>query len=151
MRSATLMTTKVILLIEDNPDDAELAIRALEMGTVKPTVVRAHDGVEALDYLFGTGAHAASPGVLPDVVLLDLKLPRIDGLEVLRRVRAHERTKYLPIVIMTSSLRERDIEAGYALGANSYVCKSLQFSQFVEMADQLCTYWLTVNQPVRRS
>ena len=144
------MTTKIILLIEDNPDDAELAVRALEMGTVKSTVVRAGDGVEALDYLFGTGAHAAGPGVMPDVVLLDLKLPRVDGLEVLRRVRAHQRTKYLPVVIMTSSLREQDIEAGYALGANSYVRKSVQFGEFVEMAGQLCAYWLTVNQPVPR-
>jgi len=145
------MTTKVILLIEDNPDDAELAVRALQMGTVKSTVVRARDGVEALDYLFGTGAYAASPGAMPDVVLLDLKLPRVDGLEVLRRVRAHERTKYLPVVIMTSSLREPDLEAGYALGANSYVRKAVQFSQFLEMTNQLCAYWLTVNQPVRRS
>jgi two-component system, response regulator len=145
------MTAKVILLIEDNPDDAELAIRALEMGQVKSTVVRAHDGVEALDYLFGTGTHAARPGLMPDVVLLDLKLPRVDGLEVLRRVRADERTRYLPVVIMTSSRREQDIEAGYALGANSYVCKPVQFSQFVETANQLGIYWLTVNQPMRRS
>ena len=145
------MTTKVILLIEDNPDDAELAVRALEMGRVKSTIVRAQDGVEALDYLFGTGAYAAGPGVMPDIVLLDLKLPRVDGLEVLRRVRADERTRYLPVVIMTSSLGERDIEAGYALGANSYVCKPVQFSQFVETANQLCAYWLTINQPVRRS
>jgi two-component system response regulator len=145
------MTTKVILLIEDNPDDAELAVRALAMGRVKSTVVRARDGVEALDYLFGTGAYAARPGVMPDVVLLDLKLPRVDGLEVLRRLRADERTKYLPVVILTSSLRERDIESGYALGANSYVCKPVQFSQFVETANQLCAYWLTVNQSVRRS
>jgi two-component system response regulator len=145
------MTTKVILLIEDNPDDAELAVRALEMGRVKSTVVRARDGVEALDCLFGTGAYAAKPRVMPDVVLLDLKLPRVDGLEVLRRLRADERTKYLPVVIMTSSLRERDIESGYALGANSYVCKPVQFSQFVETANQLCAYWLTVNQSVRRS
>ena len=145
------MTAKIILLIEDNPDDAELAVRALEMGRVKTTVVRARDGVEALDYLFGTGAHAAGPGVMPDVVLLDLKLPRVDGLEVLGRIRADERTRYLPVVIMTSSLRERDIESGYALGANSYICKPVQFSQFVEMANQLCTYWLTVNQSVRRS
>ena len=145
------MTAKIILLIEDNPDDAELAVRALEMGRVKSTVVRARDGVEALDYLFGTGAYAARPGALPDVVLLDLKLPRVDGLEVLRRLRADERTKYLPVVIMTSSLRERDIESGYALGANSYVCKPVQFSQFVETANQLCAYWLTINQSVRRS
>ena len=144
------MANKIILLIEDNPDDAELAVRAFEMARVKSTVLRAGDGVEALDYLFGTGTHAAQ-GVLPDVVLLDLKLPRVDGLEVLRRLRADERTRYLPVVIMTSSLRERDIENGYALGANSYVCKPVQFSQFVEIADQLCAYWLTVNQSVRRS
>jgi two-component system response regulator len=144
------MANKIILLIEDNPDDAELAVRAFEMARVKSTVLRARDGVEALDYLFGTGTHAAQ-GVLPDVVLLDLKLPRVDGLEVLRRLRADERTRYLPVVIMTSSLRERDIESGYALGANSYVCKPVQFSQFVEIAEQLCAYWLTVNQSVRRS
>jgi two-component system response regulator len=142
------MGTNVILLIEDRPDDAELAIRAFAMGTLKPTIVVARDGVEALEYLFGTGLGATRPSIRPDVVLLDLKLPRVDGLEVLRRVRADPRTRLLPVVIMTSSDRERDIESGYALGANSYIVKPIKFSDFVETASQLGAYWLTINRAV---
>jgi len=142
---------KVILLVEDNASDEKLTLLAFKKCGVSNEVVVVRDGAAAIDYLFGTGTYAARPGVMPDLVLLDLKLPRVDGLEVLERLRADERTRYLPVVIMTSSLREQDIESGYALGANSYICKPVQFSQFVETADQLCTYWLTVNQSVRRS
>jgi two-component system response regulator len=145
------MRNNLILLVEDNPDEADLALRALQAGSQRPVVVLASDGVEALDYLLGTGTHASDPPALPDVVLLDLKLPRIDGLEVLRRLRGNERTKDLPVVILTSSLRGEDLERGYALGANSYVRKPIQFSQFVETAKTLGTYWLTINERVPRS
>jgi two-component system response regulator len=145
------MRNNLILLVEDNPDEADLAMRAFGTEAKRSVVVLASDGVEALDYLFGTGAHASIPPTLPDVVLLDLNLPRIDGLEVLRRLRANERTKDLPVVILTSSLRREDLERGYALGANSYVRKPVQFSQFVETAKTLETYWLTINEPVPRS
>lgn len=145
------MRNNLILLVEDNPDEADLAMRAFETGAARPVVVVASDGVEALDYLFGTGVHASRPPTLPAVVLLDLKLPRIDGLEVLRRLRADERTRTLPVVILTSSLRSEDLERGYALGANSYVRKPVQFSQFVETAETLGTYWLTINERVPRS
>jgi two-component system response regulator len=144
------MRANVILLIEDNADDEDLARRAFETGALRPTVVVVRDGVEALDYLFGTGPHAAAPPALPDLVLLDLKLPRVDGLEVLRRLRADARTKRLVVVILTSSLRQEDMESSYALGANSYVHKPVQYSQFVETANALGTYWLTVNHTVQR-
>jgi two-component system, response regulator len=150
LEGPTTMKTNVILLVEDNPDDADLAKRAFEMGASRPTVALARDGVEALDYLFGTGTYTSNPPGLPDVVLLDLKLPRVDGLEVLRRLRADERTRYLPIVIMTSSLRPDDVEQSYALGANSYVRKPVDFSQFLETANALGAYWLTVNQLIPR-
>jgi two-component system response regulator len=145
------MGTNVILLIEDNPDDADLARRAFEMGTLKPTVVVARDGVEALDYLFGTGPYTDAPPEAPAVILLDLNLPRVDGLEVLRRLRADDRTKHLPVVVLTSSLRQGDIDRSYDLGANSYLQKPVEFRQFVETADALGAYWLTLNQRVRRS
>jgi two-component system response regulator len=145
------MRSNLILLVEDNPDEADLAIRAFQTGPQRPIVVLAGDGVEALDYLLGMGTHAANPPALPDVVLLDLKLPRINGLEVLRRLRSDERTKDLPVVILTSSLCGEDLERGYALGANSYVRKPVQFTQFVETAKTLGTYWLTINERVPRS
>jgi two-component system response regulator len=145
---------KVILLVEDNPDDEALTLRALNKNNVKNDVVIARDGAEALDYLFGTGKYAGrDTALLPQVVLLDLKLPKIEGLEVLRRVRADERTKLLPVVILTSSNEDQDRIAGYGLGANSYVRKPVDFSQFLEAARQLGLYWLVLNEapPLRRS
>jgi two-component system response regulator len=146
--------TKVILLVEDNPDDEALTLRALKKNNIKNEVVVARDGAEALDYLFGTGKYAGRDTAhLPQVVLLDLKLPKIEGLEVLRRVRTDARTKLLPVVILTSSNEDQDRIAGYGLGANSYVRKPVDFSQFLEAARQLGLYWLVLNEapPVRRS
>ncbi len=141
----------VILLVEDNPDDEALTLRALRTAHVSPEVVVARDGVEALDYLFGTGRHAGrGPGLLPHVVLLDLKLPRVDGLEVLRRIRSDERTRLLPVVILTSSTEDRDRIESYRLGSNSYVRKPVDFGQFAEAVRQLGLYWLVLNQPPPR-
>jgi two-component system response regulator len=142
------MHDKAILLVEDNPDDQALTRRALKKNNILNDVVVAQDGVEALDYLFGTGAHAGrDPSVLPAVVLLDLKLPKIDGLEVLRRVRNDERTKLLPVVILTSSKEDQDLAQGYSLGANSYIRKPVDFAQFMEAVRQLGLYWLVLNEP----
>ncbi len=142
------MEEKTILLVEDNPDDEALTLRALKKNNIQNRVVVAHDGVEALDYLFSTGAHAGRDGrEIPQVILLDLKLPKIDGLEVLRRVRADERTRLLPVVILTSSREEQDIINGYGLGANSYVRKPVDFNQFVEAVNKLGMYWLVLNEP----
>lgn len=141
------MEAKVILLVEDNPDDEALALRALRKNNIKNEVVVARDGVEALDYLFGTGAYAGrDTSVLPQVILLDLKLPRIDGLEVLRRLRDDERTQLLPVVILTSSKEEQDMIAGYRLRANSYIRKPVDFLQFMEAVRQLGLYWLVLNE-----
>ncbi len=146
------METPVILLVEDNPDDEALTLRALRRANVGNDIVVARDGVDALEYLFGTGAYAGrDTSDLPQVVLLDLKLPRIDGLEVLRRVRADERTRLLPVVILTSSNEERDRIDGYKLGANSYVRKPVDFNEFVDAVRQLGLYWLLLNQPPPRS
>lgn len=145
------MDDAIILLVEDNPDDEALTLRALRKANVRNEVVVAHDGVEALDFLFGTGAYAGRDTTLPpQVVLLDLKLPRLDGLEVLRRLRADDRTRLLPIVILTSSNEEEDRMAGYELGANSYVRKPVDFSHFAEAVRQLGLYWLLLNQPPPR-
>jgi two-component system response regulator len=140
------MPDKTILLVEDNPDDEKLTLRALSRNSVEHvTVVR--DGVEALDYLFGEGAHAGrDPSTMPTVVLLDLKLPKLDGLEVLRRLRADERTQRLPIVILTSSLEEQDLIKSYKLGVNSYIRKPVDFNQFMESVRQLGLYWLGLNE-----
>jgi two-component system, response regulator len=141
------MNDKVILLVEDNPDDEALTLRALRKNNISNEVVVAHDGVEALDYLFGTGAHQGrDTRILPQVALLDLKLPKVDGLEVLRRLRADPRTKLLPVVILTSSNEERDRAKGYDLGANSYVRKPVDFGQFTEAVRQLGLYWLLLNE-----
>ena len=138
---------KVILLVEDNPDDEALALRALKQNKISNRVVVARDGVEALDYLFCTGAHKDRwPNGPPEVVLLDLKLPKVDGLEVLRRMRRDERTKLLPVVILTSSNEEEDRMKGYGLGCNSYVRKPVDFIQFSEAVRQLGIYWLLINQ-----
>ena len=141
-----MSSDKVILLVEDNPRDEELTIRALKKSNVLNPVVVAHDGVEALDYLFARGAYAGRAPGQPQIVLLDLKLPRIDGLEVLRAVRLDERTKLLPVVILTSSLEEQDLIRGYGLGANSYVRKPVDFVQFSEAVRQLGLYWLVLNE-----
>jgi CheY-like chemotaxis protein len=142
------MKGKFILLVEDNPDDVELTLRSLRKNNIVNEVVVADDGVEALDYLLGTGAHAGRDlSVMPTVILLDLKLPRIAGLEVLQRLRADERTKLLPVVILTSSKEEQDMIHGYKLGANSYVRKPVDFTQFSEAIVQLGLYWLLLNEP----
>jgi two-component system response regulator len=138
---------QVILLVEDNPDDVELTLRALRKNNINNEVVVASDGVEALDYLYGTGKYAGrNVEELPEVVLLDLKLPRVDGLEVLRRVRSTELTQLLPVVILTSSSEERDLIEGYRLGANSYVRKPVDFGEFLEATKQLGLYWLVLNR-----
>ena len=142
------MEDKIILLVEDNADDEKLTLRALQKNNIRNEVVVARNGVEALDYLFGTGAHAGrNLRIMPQVVLLDLKLPKLDGLEVLRRVRADDRTRLLPVVILTSSNEEADRIHGYGLGANSYVRKPVDFSQFSDAARQLGLYWLVLNEP----
>jgi CheY-like chemotaxis protein len=148
------MENKAILLVEDNADDEVLTLRALKKNNIKNEVVVAHDGAEALEYLFGTGKFAGrNTDFIPQVVLLDLKLPKVDGLEVLRRLRADQRTKLLPVVILTSSTEEQDRIRGYDLGANSYVRKPVDFSQFIDAVRQLGLYWLILNEapPVRRS
>lgn len=138
---------RVILLVEDNPRDEELTLRALRKSNIANPVVVAHDGVEALDYLFARGAHTDRPSdALPQVILLDLKLPKIDGLEVLRALRMDERTKLLPVVVLTSSVQEQDLVTSYSLGANSYVRKPVDFVQFNEAVRQLGLYWLLLNQ-----
>lgn len=147
------MREKIILLVEDNPDDEALTLRALKSNNVWNQVLVARDGVEALDYLFATGAYEGrDTSVMPEVILLDLKLPKMDGLEVLRRLRADERTKLLPVVILTSSDEERGIFDSYGLGANSYIRKPVEFGQFHEAVRQLGLYWSVFNQglPMRR-
>jgi two-component system response regulator len=141
------MRKKIILLVEDNSDDELLAIRALEKNNIMNEVVVARDGAEALDYLFGAGAYAGRDmSVMPQIILLDLKLPKIDGLEVLRRLRNDERTKLLPVVVLTSSKEERDLTESYSLGANSYIRKPVNFAQFTEAIRQLGLYWLVLNE-----
>jgi two-component system response regulator len=142
------MVDKIILLVEDNPDDEKLTVRALKKNNIVNEVAIARDGVEALDYLFGTGAHAGrDTSALPALVLLDLKLPKMDGQEVLRRIRADDRTKRLPVVILTSSKEEQDLMNGYNGGANSYIRKPVDFNQFVEAVKNLGLYWLVLNEP----
>ncbi|TDB36144.1 MAG: response regulator [Deltaproteobacteria bacterium] len=141
------MRTNMILLVEDNPDDEALTLRALKKNNILNEVVVARDGVEALDFLFGTGAHAGRDlALMPEVILLDINLPRINGLEVLEKIRANERTKLLPVVILTTSNEERDKLKSYTLGANSFIRKPVDFLQFSEAIRQLGLYWLVLNQ-----
>jgi two-component system, response regulator len=133
--------------VEDNPDDEVLTLRALKKSNILNEVVIARDGAEALDYLFGTGPYEGRDmSIMPQLILLDLKLPKIDGLEVLRRIRADERTKLLPVVILTSSKEQQDLLDGYGYGANSYVRKPVDFARFVEAVEQLRLYWLVLNE-----
>ncbi len=141
------MKTKIILLAEDNPDDVQLTLRALKKSNIMNEVVVAQDGVEAVDYLFGTGKYAGrDTKVMPQVVLLDLKMPRMDGLEVLQRIRKDDRTKLLPVVVLTTSSEDRDRVESYKLGANSYIRKPVDFNQFAEAVRQLGLYWLVLNE-----
>ena len=141
------MENKIILLAEDNPDDVKLTLRALKKSNILNEVVVAEDGVEVLDYLFGTGKFAGrDTSVKPQLVLLDLKMPRLDGLEVLHRIRADERTALLPVVILTTSSEDRDRIESYKLGANSYIRKPVDFNQFADAVQQLGLYWLVLNE-----
>jgi CheY-like chemotaxis protein len=145
------MKNKVILLVEDNPSDIKLTKRALEQSQITNELIVAEDGGEALDYLFGTGQYAGRDiRIIPAVVMLDLKLPRIDGLEVLKKIRANELTSLLPVVILTSSDQEKDIIASYKLGANSYIRKPVDFNQFAEAVRTLGLYWLLLNESPRK-
>lgn len=138
---------KTLVLIEDNPDDELLTRRALRRNNIANPLVVLRDGAEALEYLFGTGAHAGrDPREVPTVILLDLKLPKLDGLEVLRRLRADARTRLIPVVVLTSSAEEQDIVSSYALGANSYIRKPVEFEAFVAAARELGLYWLVLNE-----
>ena len=140
--------SRTFLLVEDSPDDAELTIRAFEKSRLVNEVVLVRDGQEALDYLFGTGAHAGRDlSIMPELMLLDLKLPKLGGLEVLRRLRQDPRTRRQPVVVLTSSNEEQDIISSYDLGANSFVRKPVDFEQFLEAARQLGLYWLVLNSP----
>ena len=141
------MNEQAILLVEDNASDEELTLRALKKSNILNTVVVARDGAEALDYLFARGAYASrNANDVPLVILLDLNLPKIGGIEVLRSIRANERTKLLPVVILTSSKEDKDLIGGYGSGANSYIVKPVDFTQFAETVRQLGMYWLVLNQ-----
>ena len=142
---------RAILLVEDNPDDVELTLRALKQYNIRNEIAVVRDGAEALDYLFATGAYADRDTTkMPAVVILDLKLPKVDGLEVLQRMRGDKRTKFVPVVILTSSKEEQDMVNSYKFGANSYVRKPVDFTRFVEAAQQLGLYWLVINEPPPR-
>jgi CheY-like chemotaxis protein len=148
------MTQKVILLVEDNEDDELLTVRGLKEAQILNPIVVAHDGVEALDYLFGTGEHAGRDTTeMPQVVLLDLMLPRLNGLELLRRIREDARTELLPVVVLTSSREEEDVIKSYELGANSYVRKPVKFLDFANAVKQLGLFWVLLNEgpPARRA
>lgn len=143
-----MKTDRVILLVEDNPDDEALAVRALKKNNITNDMVVVRDGAEALEYLFGTGQWAGRDvGERPAVVLLDLRLPKVDGVEVLRRLRSDERTKLIPVVVLTSSKEEADLNISYELGVNSYISKPVDFVQFAEAVRMLGLYWLVLNEP----
>lgn len=141
------MNSKTILLVEDNPDDEALTLRALQKNNILNDVAIVRDGAEALDYLFCQGSYATREPCSPAVILLDLKLPKIDGLEVLNRIRNDARTRLLPVVILTSSKEEQDVIKGYSFGANSYIRKPVDFAQFIEAIRQVGLYWLMMNEP----
>jgi two-component system response regulator len=144
--------SRIILLVEDNPDDVELALLAFERSDVPYDIVVVKDGKEALDYLFATGVYTGRDlAQVPDVMLLDLKLPKVDGLSVLKQMRAHERTRQLPVVVLTSSNELNDIFESYRLGANSFVLKPVNFNEFIETARQLASYWLVLNEALPHS
>jgi len=141
------MNTRTVLLVEDNTDDEELTVRAFKKSSVTTDIVIARDGAEALDYLFLKGQHQnREPSIMPDLILLDLKLPKVSGLEVLNRIRRNERTRRIPVIILTSSREEVDVESSYGLGANSYICKPVDFDNFAETVKQIGSYWLRLNE-----
>ncbi len=147
------MEDRMILIVEDNPDDEALTLRALKKNNIGNRVVVVHDGVEALDFLFCIGAYASrDPNDMPQVTLLDLRLPKVDGLEVLKRIRADQRTRLLPVVILTSSKEEQDLIESYEYGANSYMRKPVDFDQFADSVHKLGLYWLVLNEvpPLRK-
>jgi two-component system, response regulator len=145
------MDEKIILLVEDNPDDEELIRIALQENNIMSQLIVVHSGAEALDYLFGTGTYTGrGRSMVPHLILLDVKLPKVHGLEVLRRLRADNRTMFLPVVILTSSDEEKDVLTGYSLGANSYIRKPIDYVQFTEAVRQLGLYWLVLNEPPPR-
>lgn len=146
------MDSKIIFLVEDNPDDEALMLRALKKNNIANDIVVAHDGAEAVDYLFATGEYSARDTEdQPQLILLDLKLPKLDGLEVLKRIRSDSRTKYIPVVVLTTSKEQRDIVESYHLGANSFVQKPIDFNEFMEATRQLGTYWLLLNQTIQQN
>jgi two-component system response regulator len=141
------MQKNIIMIVEDNEDDLELTLRAFAKNKILNEIVIARDGVEALDYLFGTGVHEGRDlHVMPEVILLDLNMPRMSGIETLKRIRADERTKLLPVVVLTSSDEEQDMTASYECGVNSYIRKPVDFNQFVDSVRQLSLYWMVLNQ-----
>ncbi len=140
-------TRHCVLVVEDNPDDAALAVRALRSNRIINDVVVARDGEEARDYLFGLGRYSGrDPSECPELILLDLKLPKLDGLDVLRRIRADDRTRFTPVVVLTASAEDEDVVRSYRLGANSYVRKPIDFEQFIDAIRQLSVYWLAINR-----
>ncbi len=142
------MKSKLVLLVEDNPDDVKLTMKAFERSRLANQMEVVSDGVEAIDFLFGTGKYSGRDlSIMPEVILLDLKMPRMDGLEVLRRIRSDERTRLLPVVVLTSSLEDKDRVESYRLGTNSYVRKPVDFHQFVEAVQTLGLYWMVLNEP----
>jgi two-component system response regulator len=146
-----MIRSRIILLVEDNANDVKLTTYAFKKSNISSEIVVAGDGEEAIDYLFATGRHAGrDPKVMPEVILLDMNLPKIDGLGVLRRLRADERTRLIPIVMLTSSKQEKDVTSSYNLGANSFILKPVDFDQFIDAARHLGLYWLVMNEPPPR-